>query len=250
MADEAWERRWRALTEETGAAGAAAARRGRALHRAGRVLALRGTGAGLEGRVQGSHAQPLRSVVRVPHFGEDAWRTVVGTVAGQARHRARILAGQQPRGLEADLAVHGVALLPQAEELHWSCPCDEDRRPCAHGGAVMEAAAERLRDEPLWLLRLRGRGRQQLLVDLAARHEDPDTLGLGALGGRTWDRPAESFDGAPVEPPTEPLPALHRAGPVPDWPAGPDPLALLGGRVARAAQAARNVLTDLGAGAG
>ena len=241
--------RWRALVEEAGPAGAVAARRGRVLERAGRVLALRVSPDGLEGRVQASHAQPLRAVVGVPSFTGAQWAELVGQVAGQVRHRARVLAGLEPRGLEADLADRGVELLPPVGALSWTCACDEDRRPCSHCGAVMEAAAVRLVGEPLWLLRLRGYGQQQLLLDLSRRGGDEGEALAGVRSSpEEWDEPLRTppvavgtgpFGGDPLEP-------VRRAGPVPGWPGGPDPVGLLGRQLQAGAERARAALGEFG----
>jgi uncharacterized Zn finger protein len=214
-----WVERWHALLGEPGAE-IRRFNQGRAFQRSGRVTAVRIDPGRLVGQVQGSRATPYLVEVMLPVFDDAAWRTVLATVGGQIRHAARLLAGQPPEGLDAELRDVGVDLFGEREDLDARCACGEADRPCAHVIALWHELAERLAEDPFALLRLRGRGRERLLSELAAARRrgaggaeegvDPATLDAAA-----WTRAARDLDALEVP-----------AGIPPDSEAGP--LRLLG----------------------
>ena len=163
-----WAERWVELLDDGSLQVARRLSRGGQLLRSGRVTAVRVAPGAVSGRVQGSHATPLAVEVLVPVLDEAQWATLVGVLAQQVRHRARLLAGQVPEGLEAEVAAAGVALMPRREELDVRCGCGDETLPCAHAAAVLQAVAELIGTDPFALLRIRGRGRDRLLADTAA----------------------------------------------------------------------------------
>lgn len=200
--------RWLAHWNEVLAVDRAAERRlvqGRAWVRSGRVTQVRATDGLLQGRVQGSAATPYAVDIRMQVFTASDWEQVDDVLAGQARHRAHLLAGQAPEGLEDQLSDRGLTLLPTTGELDTGCACGSRDWPCVHVAAVWEAAAARLPDDPFLVFRLRGRGRQQLLNALAGqRREEPTGIALDDLPTRGWTAPR-----APLE--EVALPELERA---------------------------------------
>jgi len=216
-----WDERVRGLVDDSSPQTALRVVRGRAYARSGRVTDLRaGTGV-LAARVQGTRSTPYGVEVTAPPLDDDAWRLVVGAIAGQVRHGARLLAGQVPDGLEDELTAIGVALFPRRSAVSGDCGCDDPLRPCAHVAAVLEHAADEIAGDPFLLLRWRGRGRERLLAELAdARRGEADdgTAPLRLLNGRDWVRPAaavpddlESLDAEP---------SLERLGDPPEWAGG------------------------------
>ncbi len=192
-----WSDRWRGLVDDAGPATALRVSRGRAYERSGRVSDLRARPGALSARVQGSRATPYLVEVGLPVLDAAEWDRVVAAVVEQARHSARLLAGQAPEGLEDELAAQGpqggpqgVRLFPHPAELATSCACDDPSPTCKHVVAVVEAAANRLDDDPFLLLHLRGRGRERFLADLTAARRaagpEPEGISVSALSTERW----------------------------------------------------------------
>jgi uncharacterized Zn finger protein len=230
-----WSERWRALFVD---ADALRVSRGRVYQRSGRVTNLRTRPGELSARVQGERATPYLVEIGMPVLDEGEWGTVVSTVADQARHTARLLAGQAPEGLEDVLAERGVRLFPHPAELATSCAC-EDRSPvCKHVVAVLEAVARRLDADPFLLLHLRGRGRERFLSDLAAARNGAAPIELGlpvsALAGASWTEARRPLDTVTVPPPAG-WTSLESLGDPPGWAGGVSAADLFGPLAARGA---------------
>lgn len=247
MTGSSWAAQWRALllTPDDPRA-AREVVQGRAHHRSGRVTDLRVSTGALWGRVQGHRATPRTVDVAVAVLGDGEWRRVVELLAGQLRHSARLLAGLQPEGLVEELAEGGVQLLPAPEDVETTCGCGRPQ-PCAHAAAVWEAATDRIDADPFTLLRLRGRGRERLLAELAADRAEP--------GGETPFRPVSELPVEGWSRARSPLEELHLPvgevgaaalplrllGNPPGWPGGPDADDLFDPLVDRAAEWARRL---------
>lgn len=184
-----WSERFRGLLDDASPATALRVSRGRAYARSGRVGDLRARPGALSARVQGSRATPYLVEVGMSVLDDRDWERVVAAVVEQARHSARLLAAQAPEGLEDELAVQGVRLFPHPAELSTSCACEDPSSACKHVAATVEAAAERLDDDPFALFHLRGRGRERFLADLstARRAVEPQREGI-ALATLPLDR--------------------------------------------------------------
>jgi len=86
-------------------------------------------------------------------------------VAGSPQLVAGLLAGELPQELEAALASAGVGLLPESTaDVDFDCSCLDWGWPCKHAAALVYLLAERLDDDPLQLLALRGLELEQLLA--------------------------------------------------------------------------------------
>lgn len=224
-----WVERWRALLLDAPGELPRRARRGEGLVRSGRVSDVRVAAGRLSGSVQGSRATPYVVAIELPTLSDADWARVAGAVAGQVRHSARLLAGQVPDGLAAELEATGVRLLPRLDELTVDCACGQGL--CAHAAALWHAVGDQLDEEPFTLLVARGRGRQRLLDDVAGRRGtapavtggsgagvDPDELDTAGW----WDARA-SLDGVPVSAPARSrvaAPALRALGDPPGWAGG------------------------------
>ena len=234
-----WAERLEALLDDTAAPRARA--RGAALLQAGRVGDLRVTAGRVEGRVQGTKATPLPVAVAVAVLDDAAWTRVAATLAAQVRHRARLLAGQVPEALDAELAGGDVSLLP--DRLTPTCPSDPPSLVCEHVAALWTGFTRAVQDDPFVLLRLRGRGRERLLAEVAAAGRrtperaagevDPATLEPGG-----WTRARATLDDLDLplpRPPATDAGALRLRGDPPGWAGGVSAAELLGPLVAQAA---------------
>lgn len=138
--------------------------RGRSYARRGQVIAL-DVGPGMAtATVQGSRRTPYRVSIGLPVFTELVWAKVEVTLAEQAIHTARLLAGELPADLEDVFAAAGAPLFPQrAKDLTQSCSCPDGAVPCKHLAATFYLLAERFDDDPFAILLWRGRSREVLL---------------------------------------------------------------------------------------
>lgn len=218
------------------------------LRAAGRVMSLR-TSAGLvEARVQGSHARPHLVELAVATWTDEQWQAVGDLLARQARHYARLLAGQLPDQFDLALTDLGLSLVPRAEQWRLRCTCDQPS-PCVHQIAVWLTVRDHLDREPYLITRLRGRSREQLLAEIRDRRQAGERTGVdaAALDTRAWSR-------APMDPSEVPLPTIRRAattaGPLrmlgdpPGWAGPADAVTMFGPAIAAAGARARDLLGD------
>jgi len=127
--------------------------------------------------VQGSRAKPYKVMIALPTFSELVWAKVEVSLAEQAIHSARLLAGEMPGDLEEVFTAAGAPLFPrQVQDLNMSCSCPDWEVPCKHLAATFYLLAESFDDDPFAILLWRGRGREALLGRLRElRGGDPVT---------------------------------------------------------------------------
>jgi uncharacterized Zn finger protein len=115
-------------------------------------------------RVQGSRKTPYKVSIVLPAFTELVWAKVEVSLAEQAIHSARLLAGEMPHDLEEVFFAAGAPLFPQrARDLVQSCSCPDWEVPCKHLAATFYLLAEHFDDDPFAILLWRGRSRDGLL---------------------------------------------------------------------------------------
>lgn len=245
-----WAARWRALLSDASGDVALRGRQGENLVRSGRVTDLR-IGAGkLSGSVQGSRATPYVVEIELPTLPEGDWPRVADAVASQVRHSARLLAGQAPETLPDELEAAGVRLFPRLDELDVHCACGQGM--CMHAAGVWHAAGDQLAEDPFTLFAVRGRGRQRVLDDVAARRgavAEPGSAGLALeeLQPAGWWDARASLDAVETPGPRRPrvaAPALRTLGDPPGWAGGVSAYDLFRPLVERGADWASALLTE------
>jgi uncharacterized Zn finger protein len=138
--------------------------RGKNYARRGQVLSLEVATGVVTASVQGSRRTPYRVSIALPAFSELVWAKVEVTLAEQAIHSARLLAGEMPHDLEEVFLAAGAPLFPQrAEDLTLRCSCPDWEVPCKHLAATFYLLAESFDDDPFAILLWRGRSREALL---------------------------------------------------------------------------------------
>lgn len=255
-----WSARWIQTLEALSLDGGARLARGRAYARQGQVLQLQEEPGGIRALVQGSRPRPYTVRVRVASYPERRREALLQALAQEAGHLAALLSGDVTEGLAEAFAAAGAPLFPVAEDdLALECDCPDAVSPCKHAAAVQYLLAERLDDDPLLLLRLRGWDLADLLADLERRlpvgDENPAvddapmaTVAPAALPeaslaedlARFWraGRGLERLSAGP-QAPAVPLPILRRLG-QPEFMEA-DLARLLGPAIVRAAEAARRL---------
>ncbi|MPZ73424.1 MAG: hypothetical protein GEU74_09360 [Nitriliruptorales bacterium] len=223
-----WAQRWMEVFDDANPQIARRFAQGHNLVRSGRVSGVQ-VGRGIvTGSVQGFSATPLAVEVGVPALPDEQWERVVEALASQVRHRARLLAGQVPDGLDVQLEAQGLSLLPRADEVDVTCRCGDALVPCVHAAAVWQALAGEIDADPFVLLRIRGRGRERLLAESAAvravatPQEEPGR-DIAALDARWWvhaPKPVDDLLAHPPEPPRTPAGPLRLLGDPPGWTGG------------------------------
>ncbi|HEY8654996.1 MAG TPA: SWIM zinc finger family protein [Dermatophilaceae bacterium] len=222
--------------------------RGKNYARRGQVLSLEVAPGVVTASVQGSRRTPYKVSIALPAFSELVWAKVEVTLAEQAVHSARLLAGEMPDDLEDVFLAAGAPLFPQrAKDLTLSCSCPDWEVPCKHLAAAFYLLAESFDDDPFAILLWRGRSRETLLNRLRelrggdTAHLSVEQAALTAEGPRVGAMMAlaglaltdgDFWTGAPV--PALPVQAelptdlLLRQLPVPGAPlGGPDLVAYL-----------------------
>jgi uncharacterized Zn finger protein len=149
--------------------------RGKNYARRGQVLSLSVAPGVVTASVQGSRKSPYKVTISLPAFGELVWAKVEVSLAEQAIHSARLLAGEMPHDLEEVFRAAGAPLFPErANDLAQSCSCPDWEVPCKHLAATFYLLAERFDEDPFAILLWRGRSREGLLGRLRElRGSDP-----------------------------------------------------------------------------
>ena len=138
--------------------------RGKNYARRGQVLSLEVAPGVVTASVQGSRKTPYKVSIAMLAFSELVWAKVEVTLAEQAIHSARLLAGEMPHDLEEVFLAAGAPLFPQrAKDLTLSCSCPDWEVPCKHLAATFYLLAESFDDDPFAILLWRGRSRETLL---------------------------------------------------------------------------------------
>ena len=198
-----WARRFLAVLESFGLG--ARLGRGRSYARRGQVLDIAIEKGHVRARVQGSRPEPYRVTIKVKVLPAPAWRRVVTTLGREARHAAKLLAGELPEDIEGAFKDASASLFPERRgDLSTECSCPDWSNPCKHIAAVYYLLAEEFDRDPFLILKLRGLPREDLLR----------RLGAAGTGPRRRERVIPAPDEAQTAA-TEPEPL--RAAPLAFW---------------------------------
>lgn len=197
-----------------------------------RSLEIQPGGGGISARVQGRMPTAYKTAIRLPTFSHDQWELVIASMSQQAKYAAAILAGELPANIEDLFAPHGLRLFPtDASDVSTSCNCSvftgieplqnlppQYNQPlsapppkpapivttpwCKHVCCLMFLIAERLGQQPLLLLGLRGMPESDLIERL---NQARVLAGLQRGGGASGAALAVSGP-APIYTPHVPLP--------------------------------------------
>ncbi|MEU9635797.1 SWIM zinc finger family protein [Streptomyces tendae] len=224
-----WGNAWVTALEE-GALDAARLERGRGYAERGHVDAITVTPGLVLAYVQGSRARPYRVQVRLRTLGDADWDRFLDAAVERPGHIAALLDKELPHSL-ADLADHGVPLLPGPRDLTPQCSCPDSGHPCKHAAALCYQTARLLDADPFVLLLLRGRGERALLDALSRRNATRAARAAQDRGPAPLPgvRAGEALTPRALPPLPPPLPAPPHPEQPPAYPAapgGPDPFAL------------------------
>lgn len=187
--------------------------------------------------IQGRADRPYQVGLAFALFSEEQWERVIGTMAEQAVHAAKLLAGELPTTIEDVFAPSGLRLFPaEPKDITPTCTCREDKSTnpwCKHACCAGFFLADRLASDPRILLQLRGlaidelieRLRQQRVVvsgvassataqaPRVAGASDAPAPALDADLEKFWDAGADLKELAtPIDAPPLSHPLLRRLG--------------------------------------
>lgn len=166
-------------------------RRGKTLARSGAVQSLDIAPGTVYADVK-DNGQLHRPLLRVRTYEEDEWRKVLAVLGQRLDLLALLLEGDVGEDFLATLEKAGVQLYPEHAELDGDCDCGDYAVPCVHGAAVHHLVAEALEADPMLLLALRGRPREQLIAEL--RRSWGDDSAAPSQEGQKMEEPAPSGD--------------------------------------------------------
>ncbi len=226
-----WGERLHAVLDRTGAAAARGVQRGRALARRGAVEeVVLGSGT-ISGRVVEDRAAPVEVVISWPVGDDAAWKRATELLARRLRPIAALLEDELTPTLSDELAAAGIDLIPAVGELTPRCGCEARGPWCRHAAALHTVAATRVERDPMLLLELAGRTREQLLTGLRGTGQVAAPVSEPDAGVEVGDLDAIPIHPRPVRHPAH---LLHHLGSPPGVD-DPQPLEAL---VARAAATA------------
>lgn len=194
----------------------------------GRYYASRGGGSDLtvergrlSARVPEGRLRPRLATIDVPQLDDEGRSTLLDVVASEVRFMAAALEGELPPELASALLERGVELVPSRDEIVEDCTCGETLMPCRHVATVHHAFADRLEDDPLPLLQLRGQDPTSLLAALRERRRGGappvGTVPVDDLAGADMDDASGDLEaiGLHPRPVEDPAWMLDHLGPPP-----------------------------------
>jgi len=162
---------------------------GRRYARSGQVRTLSISTSLVTGLVVDDDGETYRARIAVRAYSAADWRRIERTLAAEAIHTARLLAGDLPEDLDSILAGYGLSLFPtELTDIALECSCPGWQKPCPHVAATCYVLAESFDADPFGILAWRGRGRTELLDNLRALRTAPDAPDVAA-------RPAPQLSG-------------------------------------------------------
>lgn len=183
-------KRWLRVLDSTEERHKGRVRRGKMLARSGHVQSLDIAPGTVYADVD-DNGVLYRPVLRVRTYDEDEWRAVLDLLGQRLELLALLLEGDVDAAFLETLRRAGVELYPDPSEIDGDCDCGDYAVPCVHGAAVHHLLAEALEADPMLLLALRGRPREQLIAEF--RRTWGDTSVSPSQEGNT-EEPAPTGD--------------------------------------------------------
>ncbi|WP_424892171.1 hypothetical protein [Streptomyces sp. XH2] len=223
------------------------------LHRNGAVGQIHAAPGQLAAAI-GAKKATHKAVLALPELTDAQWHTLADRLADIPQAVADLLANRVPAAIADPGHAGGMAIVPSADEISFSCSCPTGRtgRVCDHSAALGHAIAERLAGTASVLLAARGMPTRSFaaLVRDRLTDTDPGSLPADASGTVRADQLYSLWANRPPQQPT-PEPDLDTVAPITDTlddPPAPCPSAQdLAWMTKDAADRARALLTGAGA---
>ena len=108
----------------------------------------------IRAEVQDVEPRPHEIVIEFVPIGRDEWTRVVNSMAKEARYTAKLVSGEVNEEIAEPFAAAGISLLPDQDAVNVKCGCGNTG--CRHLATIAYLVAERMEQDPLLILTLRG----------------------------------------------------------------------------------------------
>ena len=122
--------------------------------RKGQTVVLDIEPARIVAEVQDVEARPHAVRIEFAPIGREDWKRVVDSMAREARYAAKLVSGEISPEIAEPFAAAGISLLPKEEEI--TIQCANGQAGARHLATVAYLVAERMEEDPLLVLTLRG----------------------------------------------------------------------------------------------
>jgi uncharacterized Zn finger protein len=117
--------------------------------------------------VQGTAPTPYRVKINFEIIPEEGWQRILKNLAGHPLYLIELLDGSLPQDINLIFEENGYSLFPEREKpINAMCSCPDKEIPCKHIAAVILYIARVLDYNPLLLLELRGKSKNELFNEL------------------------------------------------------------------------------------
>ncbi len=130
--------------------------RGKKYVRADAVVDLSINRGRVEAKVVGSGRTPYDVVVVIDPVKKEKYEKIVSVAEGRLKSLDALEKGEFPKEYRDLFTMKGEGLFPKLDEIRFACSCPDSTRLCKHIAAVLYAIGNRLDDDPLLFLGLRG----------------------------------------------------------------------------------------------
>ena len=128
--------------------------------------------------VQGTAPTPYRVKIKFDPILEEGWAKILKKLANKIINLIELLDGSLPEDIIAIFDESEYSLFPDASQgFNATCSCPDTAIPCKHIAAVILYIARVLDYNPLLLLELRGKSKNEILNDLSLVQDGKSTKG-------------------------------------------------------------------------
>ena len=162
--------------------------------REGKVLSIEFEGKKVFARVQGTEPEPYKVSLWLDPLEDEDWDFVIENMGQRAIFSAKLLAGEMPKNIEEVFAAAGKRLFPfSLSDIHSRCSCPDKANPCKHISAVFYLLGDRFSEDPIVLLQLRGKIKEEILEKLRQlRGQEENQTGAGETTSKTSSKKVKS----------------------------------------------------------
>lgn len=133
-----------------------------------RVLDFVVVGGSFGARVFGEEGPPTRIDIKIPQLSSEEWSRVFGVLAEKSFYLAKLLAGELPEETVRAFAKAECELLPQ-EGIEFFADDQRVSTLESESAAIIYRFCDKLVSDPFLLFTLRGRGREETILELRKR---------------------------------------------------------------------------------
>lgn len=130
--------------------------RGKKYVRADAVVDLTIDKGKVSAKVVGSRKTPYDVSVVIDPIKKTSYDKIISVAEGKLKSLGALEKGEFPQEYKELFTSKAEGLFPKLSEIHFSCSCPDSSRLCKHIAAVLYAIGNRLDDNPLLFLELRG----------------------------------------------------------------------------------------------